>query len=43
MRTIIIDDERNARDTIRSMLEALADDVNIVAEADGVANREKSH
>jgi two-component system LytT family response regulator len=42
MRTIIIDDEKNARDTIRSMLEALADDVNIVAEADGVATGKKA-
>lgn len=38
MRTIIIDDEKNARDTIRGMFEMLADDVDIVAEADGVTS-----
>ena len=38
MRTVIIDDEKNARDSLRSMLEMMFGDVDIVGEAEGVAS-----
>jgi two-component system LytT family response regulator len=37
MRTIIIDDEKSARDTIRAMLNMFQSDINIIGEADSVA------
>ena len=37
MRTVIIDDEKNARDSLHSLLQMMFEDVEIVAEADGVA------
>jgi two-component system LytT family response regulator len=38
MRTIIIDDEKHMRQTIRKMLEAYCPEVKVLAEADGVAS-----
>lgn len=38
MRTILIDDEKSARDTIKGMLNILFSDIEIIAEADGVAS-----
>jgi two-component system LytT family response regulator len=36
LRTILIDDEKNARDAIREMLQLMFDDIEICCEADGV-------
>jgi len=38
MRTIVIDDEKNARETIKGMLNMLFRDIEIIAEANGVAS-----
>jgi two-component system LytT family response regulator len=37
MKVVIIDDEPNARSTLRGMLNMLFHDLEVVAEADGVA------
>ena len=36
MRVIIIDDEKNARETVKGILSMLAEDIDVVAEAEGV-------
>lgn len=42
MRTVIIDDEKNARDTVKGILAMLTNDIEVVAEAEGVETGKKA-